>query len=97
MGFCRISFIGYMLCTYIAGTERNYHSQWIIVLKILICVYPHYGCYFSADLREEHQGVLYANVFRENNNQIYFNRDYKYGGRYIWFLLLFVHRENRRI
>ena len=39
MGFCRICFIVYMLCTYIAGTERYYHSQWIIVLKILICVY----------------------------------------------------------
>ena len=39
MDFCRICFIVYILCTYIAGTERYYHSQWIIVLKILICVY----------------------------------------------------------
>ena len=83
MGFCRICFIVYMLCTYIAGTERNYHSKWIIVLKILICVYSHYGYYFSADLRAEHQGTLYADVFRKNNNQIYFNRGYMYGCRYI--------------
>ena len=72
-----------MLCAYIAGTEWNYHSQWIIVLKILICVYSRDGYYFSADLGAEHQGVLYANVFRKNNNQIYFNRGYMYGCRYI--------------
>ena len=94
MGFYRIYFIVYMLCAYLAGTKRNYHAQWIVVLKILIRVYPHYGYYFSADLRAEHQGILYANVFRENNNQIYFNRGYMYGCRYIWFLLLFVHSEN---
>ena len=74
MGFCRICFIVYMLCTRIAGTERNYRSQWIITLKIFICVHSRYGCYFSADTRAEHQGVLYANVFRKNNDQIYFNR-----------------------
>ena len=83
MGFCRICFIVYMLCTYIARTERNDHFQWIIVLKILICVYSHYSRCFSADLRAEHQRILYENVFRKNNNQIYFNSGYMYGCRYI--------------
>ena len=58
MGFSGICFIVYMLCTYIVRTERNDHSQWIIVLKILLCVYSRYGYYFSADLRAEHQGML---------------------------------------
>ena len=58
MGFCCICFIVYMLCTYIARTKRNYHSQYIVIRKILICVHPLDSCCFSADLRAECQDVL---------------------------------------
>ena len=97
MGFCRICFIVYMLCTCVVRTERNCRSQHIIVLKILICVYSCHSYYFSADLRAKHQGILCPNVFRENNYQIYFAMGYIYGCGSIRILLLFVYSRSKRI
>ena len=62
MGFCRICFIGYMLCTYIVRTERNYHSQWIIVRKILICVHSRYSCFFLL-VCEQNIKVYFTRMF----------------------------------
>ncbi len=94
MGFCRICCIVYMLCTYIARTERNYHFQWIIVLKYLYVCIPAIATIFL--------------LICEQNIKVYFTR--MFSGkitiksilievicmvcRYICFLLLFVHSEN---
>ena len=96
MGFCCICFIVYMLCTYIARTKRNYHSQYIVIRKILICVHPLDSCCFSAGLRAEYQGVLFTDVFRENNGQTYFDMGCMYGCGDILFLLLFAYNGSER-
>ena len=97
MGFCGIFFIVCMLCTYIVRTERDHNSRYIIVLKILICMYSRFSYYFSVDMRAKHQGILHANVFGENNDPIYLDMGYMYGCGSIRLLLLFVHSRNRRI
>lgn len=96
MGFRGICFIVYMLCSFLVRTERNYDSPCIIVLEIFICVYSRPSCYSSADLRTKRQGILYTNVFRENNDQIYFDMGCMYGSRNIRNLFLFVHSRSRR-
>ncbi len=70
----------------------------IIIPNILLYVKYLYVCIpsIAAGLRAECQGVLFTDVFRENNSQTYFDMGCMYGCGDILFLLLFAYNGSER-